>query len=1549
MSHLHALSGRQDEMAQFYALLDAPEAGCLAVEGPSSMGKSMLMQAFRQHCLTHHIPHLYLDLRVGQAANSLTMLTALRQSGVLAERPVVNQPSSDNKAQPRWKKAVHAMWQHGFSRSSPSPSLGIAPDQAELSLLYGLVQQGAQGAVLLVDSADYMQSEALRIDSALNLASLETGHPSMQGASQSHLLVDFLAALIQLLAQNGWRVVVAGRTVPDILPLGKRASLTLTGLDIAQIAQDWPVLHSLGQTAEAMHAASLGGQPLWLNILISVLAARQQDDSSQAGSKPLLADFDTADAADNDINCADYPIKSNILSRLLASQGRDMAQASRLALPLTLSIRRLQALFPDEDATALLRDLHHAGLLVLFDNNDESVRLHDAVRDTLLHWSRTNGREMTKTYRDDHRVLLEVLKQERPDLADLSWLNGVAEPEQDALLQMRFASGDAVQWSREATRHACLASQRVHVCLRGQNREFLAGLMQSIGFHPKDWWLIASSLEKLNRHQLGNYFNSWSEESQARIQRFGDAISKRLMRSIRLGELDDTSSVDWWLQCVQAEQHHPSAYYGLFSQNPVWIQTIGFTAETIRKHAETMLAHQPSPIDVNWLRPALEAWQAMANALCELEEYAEAASLYDMAWQCAIDHHAEEIKCQLVEVLCHQADCLAELGDAQAQVAVYNKLLAHFAEADSPDIQEWVACSLIKQAKLHAQLGKPKAEMACYTRLVKQFADSELPYVQEQLALALLGQGHIWRQRKNLRAAVACYDQLLAHFAGPHTPFIELQCANALSEKADLLVEMGETAAAIACHDMLVHRFADHPEFAIQLQLASSLISQAQLLYADQQPTAALACFDRLRDIFADHPDPNVQTTVLGGLHSKAMLQRILGEWEAMSATCDELCRLFGDKPEPAMQEAVANVLFWQAGCLRQRRSSLSAAIAVYDVLVQRVTLNRRPVMQMLAARAWQYQGAAYEQLGDATAASVCYTTLVRRFSRRDDAVMRECITLEFAKQATALIVQNMPSAALAVHEWLLRWLGISPREDAQDALAKVLFNRAQLLHSLHDLDAELACHAEILHRFADSECPKRQTLLAKTLCNQAACLRLQNQVPAAIAVYQTLLARYADSETPQVQHVVAHARRCLAAMSRPDVPSSALLPEETRYRQLEPLAMPGAFLEEDLKKQRLIINIGTVRHMLDHGVKLEANGQFAEAIDTYNELLFCMAGHDTPDLQEAQAQALYRKAFALGKQENPSDQLAVYQALSAQFIDSTAPAIEALLAKAMLNQGALSASIQGPDAAIAVYQQLIQRFARHPDIEVQQHVAHAYYNTGCELGQQQDLNGAIASYNTLLKRFGYQPAMQEVCALGLCNRAAAYYHLGQRAEEQADYLALIRLLENHPLPQQDLLHIDTLLNYADTLDLQGDSAGKMAVYEAAWRRFADHPHPDVQAKVAHVLYFHSDLLIRTGKTAADPNIQASHWRRAQHLLRQALDKPPFQENCTLLSWLAYVCVLLGEDGAARPLLSKALATADNSLYADIQKNLAQHPIAADHTMRAMVEEVWESVQQSHG
>lgn len=125
---------------------------------------------------------------------------------------------------------------------------------------------------------------------------------------------------------------------------------------------------------------------------------------------------------------------------------------------------------------------------------------------------------------------------------------------------------------------------------------------------------------------------------------------------------------------------------------------------------------------------------------------------------------------------------VAELGDAQAQVTVYNKLLAHFAGADSPDIQEWVACSLIKQAS-YAQLGKPKAEMACYARLVKQFADSELPYVQEQLALALLGQGHIWRQRKNLRAAVACYDQLLAHFAGPHTPFIELQCASALSEK----------------------------------------------------------------------------------------------------------------------------------------------------------------------------------------------------------------------------------------------------------------------------------------------------------------------------------------------------------------------------------------------------------------------------------------------------------------------------------------------------------------------------------------------------------------------------------------------------------------------------------------------------------------------------------------------------------------------------------------------------------------------------------------------
>lgn len=128
-----------------------------------------------------------------------------------------------------------------------------------------------------------------------------------------------------------------------------------------------------------------------------------------------------------------------------------------------------------------------------------------------------------------------------------------------------------------------------------------------------------------------------------------------------------------------------------------------------------------------------------------------------------------------------------------------------------------------------------------------------------------------------------------------------------------------------------------------------------------------------------------------------------------------------------------------------------------------------------------------------------------------------------------------------------------------------------------------------------------------------------------------------------------------------------------------------------------------------------------------------------------------------------------------------------------------------------------------------------------------------------------------------------------------------------------------------------------MAVYEAAWRRL-----PTIHTLTCKPRWrmscttFHSDLLI-------------PHWQnrsRSQHPGKPlAPSAAPAQASVgqSPRSRELHAAELAGPTSAccwangARPLLSKALATADSSLYADIQKNLAQHPIAADHTMRAMV------------
>ena len=238
------------------------------------------------------------------------------------------------------------------------------------------------------------------------------------------------------------------------------------------------------------------------------------------------------------------------------------------------------------------------------------------------------------------------------------------------------------------------------------------------------------------------------------------------------------------------------------------------------------------------------------------------------------------------------------------------EVVERFGDSDASELQEWVAKALFNKGVTRGQLGDAEAEIAIYDEVVERFGDSDAPELQERVAKALFNKGvtrgATWGGRSGDRGLRRGSRAL---FGDSDAPELQERVAKALFNKGVTRGQLGEADAAIAVYDEVVERFGDSDAPELQERVAKALfnkgVTRGQLGEAD----AAIAVYDEVVERFGDSDAPELQERVAKALFNKGVTRGQLGEAEAEIAVYDEVVERFGDSDAPELQVVVATAL----------------------------------------------------------------------------------------------------------------------------------------------------------------------------------------------------------------------------------------------------------------------------------------------------------------------------------------------------------------------------------------------------------------------------------------------------------------------------------------------------------------------------------------------------------------------------------------------------------------------------------------------------------------
>lgn len=358
------------------------------------------------------------------------------------------------------------------------------------------------------------------------------------------------------------------------------------------------------------------------------------------------------------------------------------------------------------------------------------------------------------------------------------------------------------------------------------------------------------------------------------------------------------------------------------------------------------------------------------------------------------------------------------------------------------------------------------------------------------------------------------------------------------------------------------------------------------------------------------------------------------------------------------------------------------------------------------------------------------------------------------------------------------------------------------------------------------------------------------------------------------------------------------------------------------------------------------ANGDLADAVECWDRVAALPV---TPT--EQIAWALLNKGIVLGQQGETADALACYEQLLWRFSDATELALREAVAKALVNKG-VSLGRQGDAIGeLACYDQLLQRFSDAAEPALRELVAKALLNKGVVLGRQEDTAGALACYGQLLQRFSdaAEPALREPVAMALLNKGISLGQQGDTTGKLACYDQLLQRFSDAAEPALRKQVAMALVYKGGTLRQLGENADALACYDQLLQRFSDASESALREQVANAKNSKGfTLLCQAKQYWADQPQRLQLLQQASDLFAAVLDGCADSSRGMILGNQSYCAHLLESQPTdwVRVRMQEGLKLSGKELYEGTLADLAIHPVAdKDEPFRRLLDEVWQQVQ----
>ena len=219
---------------------------------------------------------------------------------------------------------------------------------------------------------------------------------------------------------------------------------------------------------------------------------------------------------------------------------------------------------------------------------------------------------------------------------------------------------------------------------------------------------------------------------------------------------------------------------------------------------------------------------SLAKALAHerLGDFEAAIAAYDkvVEWCGALD--TPEVQVLVATALVNKGVARGHLGDFEAAIAAYDKVVEWCGALDTPEVQVLVAGALVNKGVARGHLGDFGAALAACEEVVERFGTSEAPEMRVLVARAW---GNKWIARKHLgdfEAVLAVCEEVIARFGTSEVPAIQVVVASAVADKGVARGELGDPEAALAACEEVIARFGASEVPEIQVSVARALVNK---------------------------------------------------------------------------------------------------------------------------------------------------------------------------------------------------------------------------------------------------------------------------------------------------------------------------------------------------------------------------------------------------------------------------------------------------------------------------------------------------------------------------------------------------------------------------------------------------------------------------------------------------------------------------------------------------------------------------------------------------